>query len=369
MTEFSQTYWNDQLDKYKQGIISEEERYQLEKQALDDPFLFDAIEGFSLYQKVEKTERKSTTIFTLPRMAFAASLVLLVAIIFNLKSNLNTKIEDDQTFAMVLDHGEVTPDTQRDILAVEESLQDDESASTATTQTSESTQEEFLESVKPRKANNNSIDNSIDESFSKTKVESPISPSTRKDELPDPTVIVDADIVIATKNADELRKEELSIEELVIEKEEPPLDGVSVVNDGGDVEEVVITTALNDLKEKPEHAMNIVDSQSNKRMGGIGILEEVKPLDFYDAVPIIGKEIFDDYAKGQIDERGLRQEKPQEVTIEFTIDKNGRLTNFHHIFTGCPECGSYAITILQNSGEWKTVPPGISGKARYTFIF
>ena len=92
-------------------------------------------------------------------------------------------------------------------------------------------------------------------------------------------------------------------------------------------------------------------------------------LAYYEAVPVIGKEIFDDYARQRIDDKGLRQPSPQKVVIEFTIDKKGGISNFKHIFSGCSECGAFAIAILQNSGEWKTVPPGFSGKARYTFTF
>jgi hypothetical protein len=110
-----------------------------------------------------------------------------------------------------------------------------------------------------------------------------------------------------------------------------------------------------------ESIAGVESSRISNDMEGNSVILEV--------APVIGKKIFDDYAKELINERGLRQEKPQEVTIEFTIDKNGNLTDFHHIFTGCSECGSFAISILQNSGVWKTVPPGFVGKAKYTFIF
>ena len=50
---------NQLLDKYTNGEITSAERHLLEKEALDDQFLFDAIEGFSKALE-EKTKRSST---------------------------------------------------------------------------------------------------------------------------------------------------------------------------------------------------------------------------------------------------------------------------------------------------------------------
>lgn len=44
----SQTYWNALLESYRTGSISNEDRFLLEKRALEDPFLFEALEGLHL---------------------------------------------------------------------------------------------------------------------------------------------------------------------------------------------------------------------------------------------------------------------------------------------------------------------------------
>ena len=44
--KWSNTYQRDLLKKLLQGELSVEERHSLEKMALDDPFLFEALEGF-----------------------------------------------------------------------------------------------------------------------------------------------------------------------------------------------------------------------------------------------------------------------------------------------------------------------------------
>lgn len=40
------TYWNTLLDKYLSGSVSKEEMHALERRAMDDPFLMDALEGY-----------------------------------------------------------------------------------------------------------------------------------------------------------------------------------------------------------------------------------------------------------------------------------------------------------------------------------
>ena len=80
------------LDQLIEGKISKSDRHVLEKQALDDPFLSDALEGIELYQKSKErpvfdlsqfdSQRKDARIIRLPvrlkyALAMAASLVLI----------------------------------------------------------------------------------------------------------------------------------------------------------------------------------------------------------------------------------------------------------------------------------------------------
>ena len=156
----------------------------------------------------------------------------------------------------------------------------------------------------------------------------------------------------------------------------PKESNLLAVGDAKDKPENVIVSANADesevggriMPERREQAVSNFEATVEKKEALTG-LKRAKAKSYYEAEPVIGKKIFDDFAKESIDKRGLRQSKPQEVTIEFSIDKNGNLSDFHHIFTGCPECGAYAISLLQNSGVWKTIPPGFAGRARYTFNF
>gem|GEM_PF-3889563 len=90
---------------------------------------------------------------------------------------------------------------------------------------------------------------------------------------------------------------------------------------------------------------------------------------FYKVEPAIGVKDFEEYVRESIENRGLQQNPPLKVTIEFDIKKDGSITNFLHIFNGCSQCGAYAIYLLSGSGVWKTIPEGQEGKARYTLEF
>jgi hypothetical protein len=362
MTEFSQTYWNDLLDKYRNGTITEQDRFQLEKQALDDPFLFDALEGFSLIKEESKENRKASKLFTIPRMAIAASLVLLLAFIFNLESNLNNTFEEDQSIAMVLEKDQGIESESEEITNIEEAIKVDDEPNAAT---SEPSQKVSNKPSKPLNAKKDRSSSSVTKN-SKTELAEIISPKP-------PTVIGEKANEIV--DADEKREEEIvedkKEEELVIlENEENVLDEVVAPQNEGESVEIVNAGSFEKVEQEAKSGIAPLGSLSKKREDtSENLSEKEKNLAIYKAVPVIGKEFFDDYAKQKIDERGFRQEKPQEVVIEFKIDENGNLSDFHYIYSGLPECGAFAIALLTNSGEWKTVPPGGAGKARYTFIF
>jgi len=358
MTEFSQTYWNELLEKYRNGTISDEDRFRLEKQALDDPFLFDALEGFSLYQEAPESKRKTTGIFTFARIGIAASLVLLVAVIFNLKTNLNPTLEEDQSIAMVLGEEDAAAPNVAEVVV-------DSGSQKNKRVISSDTPPKPVSKVASQPEKDVTISTNISKRDDAKKAETePSQPS--KIEVGNLVVGVDPDV---EQNLDQ-NEGEMEEEQMISEEEDVLLDEVVVVKNGDTSVDIVNATNFKDFAKEKESEMVPIGVLSEKNGDSLGNISRKKmSFKIYEAVPVIGKEIFDDYAKQRIDERGLRQEQPQKVTIEFKIDKNGNLTDFHHIFSGCPECGPFAISLLTKSGEWKTVPPGFTGKARYTFIF
>lgn len=108
MAKKDQAYYQNLLSQYIDGSISKEGRFELEKYALDDPFLFEALEGYNLeagdkkrvLEKLkEKTtsspKNKSTRRIPLMNYGIAASLILILGVglwFFNLPNTANEQI-------------------------------------------------------------------------------------------------------------------------------------------------------------------------------------------------------------------------------------------------------------------------------------
>lgn len=357
----SEKYWADLLEQYKLGSISDTDRFELEKRALDDPFLFDALEGYStVSQDTAPQKKEKTKLLTLPRMAAAASLVFLVAMIFLLKNDNTEELTSDQSIAMVLDKS------------------NDESQSTI--------EEEIEPETNIANTNTNTVEEA--ETYSSSQNNGNIQTT--------PIQNTNNKIPTAKKEKKEIEKEEAIPNNPNAQFDKP--EDVSNNNTGGKVtssdyfeetksddiiattteDEVVIPEVAKKLKSitnKKKRKIDNLGSQAtadNNSSPPIPNVKEAKKEEsstFYIVEPAIGKKDFEEFVKESIDNRGLRQEAPQDVTIEFDIDKNGELSGFLHIYNGCSECGGYAIYLLSSSGVWKTTPVGQEGRARYTLKF
>ena len=361
MTEHSEKYWNNLIDQYKERTISVDDRYKLEKKALDDPFLFDALEGYALYNEKAAAKKDKTKLLTLPRMAAAASLVFLVSMVFLMKNNVTQTESKREAIAMVVTEEKNAQDSDENF---------EESISTSQT-----------EKI------SGSSGSVISKDQTPTKKESDDSPSTTGTSSSQSTTIekkapekIPAKEKTQTVNSDNISKEKTKAptasknyntisEEAVIANDHtlPPIRS----------EADVLTTSTEDSELESEEMADI--SVSADMGGNTKSKKKAKPSISYDAQPLIGKTDFDDYIAFLIDERDknegvekLRQNPTQQIVIEFTIRKDGSVDDFTHIVNNendCSPCGAFAIAILQKSGTWKTLPTGEEGRARYTFEF
>lgn len=99
------------LKQYQAGSISEKNRHILERAALDDPFLFEAMEGYSNYgstadnhalEQLKKSKPASSSKimwFNMRSLSVAATLIVLVAVTFILKSQLSQDIDNNNSIA------------------------------------------------------------------------------------------------------------------------------------------------------------------------------------------------------------------------------------------------------------------------------
>lgn len=364
MAEYTHAHWNELIDKYRNGTISADERFRLEKQALDDPFLFDALEGFSVYESRDKESKVAgsrTRIFTLPRVAAAAFVAVLAAVTIIMKTDNTSPASNRESIAMVLEEktgeGEISENSSA-------SKKEDKSTAATVRRNEPVRPPSSIDKPKANKSESGKVLVENQAEMVNTQ------PAIGQAEKPTIDIVEQSEEELANIPTNDMaiienktNDENLTIADDVLLMDEDQ----DVAGNSEKLEVVSVQDSNQDVMNKQSAKVPISNTTDidqaesrKKRTGSTAIFE---------AVPVIGKKYFDEYAKERIEKRGLRQEPPQEVTIEFVIDKNGNLTDFHHIYTGCPECGPFAISILQNSGEWKTVPPGYSGKARYTFTF
>ncbi len=349
MTEYSEEHWNKLIDQYQDGTISPTDRFALEKKALDDPFLFDALEGYALMDDEKETINKTRSkIFTLPRLAMAASLVFLVSMIFLMKEDKSTEITQNDKVAMAL------PEENKESLQNEDDLQPKEE--TEATITSE---KKITNTPKRKTSENNEGQTTPIQKQSKNNNDGQeVTKSNKESE--------------AVINEQSNQSSDASIESDVEEVSnlEPTTD-VNVITSQKEAEyETVANSNENKLLPDTEAVADItLSSELDKN---IESKKKSAPPLFYVVEPLIGKTDFDEYIQQRINQRSdLKQNPTQEIVIEFSIDKNGEIGNFVHITEQgtCSACGSFAINILQNSGVWRTIPAGNEGRARYSFKF
>jgi len=317
-------YWNELLDKLSRGVITDEERFELEKQALDDPFLFDAIEGYTLHGKTaDETkvggETKTGRILTLPRMAAAASLIFLVSMIWLMKGDRQEPGPADQSMAMVLE------ETKEDQVSTVSDVEDTDGESIV----------------------------------AKTKDEQETNQKSKQKKRTIPNKQNDLEVEVYTY--------ENAKEKVIVTAEEEPAASVPAAQS-----EMVI--------EDAETTFDIADSDNGLTADGSNSFESIpakKRVEaganlFLAAEPEIGRKDFDAYALDIIKKRGLQQDSTIQIIIEFTVLADGTPTDFTHIVEGedhCPTCAALAMAIMQRSGLWRTKSDLVQGRSRYTFDF
>ncbi len=359
MTEYSDTYWNNLLAQYQSGKISKEDQYKLEKRALDDPFLFDALEGFTMMQGDNIEEKKSSSkILTLPRMAAAASLVFLVAMIFLLKNDNPQNQPNQESIAMVLDQS----DEKKEIIEEQEESSQTEAQNNAPPKKTKTTTTKKRNSPE---SNAGSKTSDVNKSVNQNKSSQSTSEKHINEEEQEDIVSESSESNSSTERThskieegsseNDTEDSESNTEEVII-----PQNSNNISHDNQP--DIFIPTSGNSGETADINDQNPV-AKSKKE-----VKEEVIKV-FYKVEPAIGIKDFNEYVKESIENRGLQQSPTQEVTIEFDINKDGTITNFLHIYNGCSECGAYAIYLLSGSGVWKTVPEGQEGRARYTLEF
>ncbi|MEE9437887.1 MAG: hypothetical protein V3V14_02735 [Saprospiraceae bacterium] len=337
MIEHSEKYWSDLVEKYKNGNISQEDRFILEKRALDDSFLFDALEGYALYNNEKQTKVTKQKIFTIGRILAAASVLGFVILAMFMKNNTSSVVSDNREYATVITNEE--KESANDIITENAQDDQDKAIKRKTKKIISKVQKEKLTVV----ANKKKTKQQSPQKENKARKENTIN-SSQKDNIqsrPPSNEDVSSEIIENQKTS----SESTDIEDMAIEKNQKKSEIIVTTSKSSNVNQS--TTVLDGVSLESDNispAQDIEDTQFTE--------ETILESPIQSIMPKIGKKIFDDYVSTKISERGLNQNPEQVVIIQFSTGKDGRLTNFKQLTNNCPKCAAFAISLLQQSGEW-----------------
>jgi hypothetical protein len=336
------TYSAKDIERYHSGQMSVAEMHALEKAALDDPFLADALEGYALTQtpsadlaslqqrlqeRIEKKEEKRS-IFYIGNswMRIAALFVLIAGGGWLVYQTLSTKpLAIATTQQAPKSAPAATPGNTKDSLSVSTDAPENETPVTAKQQPlKDQRQEQTLKESMARKqtsnppppmmlsrpADDSSANQGVVASQAMTLRELPVYDSaSQKDAVAKRREVTSAPLPDTIKNLDVvLKRNELALEEVVVMNKK--------------------------AKTAPARRMQVT----------IDTLE-----------PAGGWPGFDDYIANNLHAPEELQSKPVrgEVELSFDVDKNGEPVNITVVRSLCTKCDEEAIRLLKEGPKWK----------------
>lgn len=302
---------NQLLDKYSNGEITPAERHMLEKEALDDHFLFDAIEGFSksLENKALKVKSKKLWIDKLLPYAAVAALTIGMVAVYMMQGDYEDKVSD---IAMALPQATTVappiPDNNAEVQNENESM-------------SGVQQPVKTESAQNKEPKTKYIAKGKDKLLPKKKEEK---------------ILAD---VSESRRSDKSSSQENEASKMAVQK--PLFDQAKVAQPSpppaGPTQNMGLSAGA-DSSYKSKNENNVTA-----------------------AFPAMGTEAFNNFIKRNVvkpsDSRFINFS--DEVEVKFRINEDGSLSHFIIQSTECMACGEEAIRVLKNSGKWITNPKGI----------
>ena len=353
MSSKEEAYYTLLLRQYIEGTISAEDKFILEKRALDDPFLFEALEGYQnndnqtlesiqlLDAKIKKTEEvKTTKRIPLFNYGIAASLILLLGFGLwffndvtlgeeNIAMNTSVqeeKIDDNKTHDVFVQSettdGEVQSsnkqyDTPKAVISQtdNETIREQSKVKQTPTPAFE-TSETYVKQQAPPSVKNTQILSSKNES----------TPSNRTDIA----TILNQDKANIQAGAQSV-EEEQTFEEVAVEKElkRQPVAARSQASS--------VSPELNTVLSKNEYFPSIDGNTLVAPKGGMTNL-------------LIGiNQVYQT--------RKLKELNNQQFSIiSFKINKDGAPTDLKLISTDNSECGEKLLNAIEKERKWYTIP-------------
>lgn len=345
------------LQQYINGSISEGDRHLLEREALDDHFLFEALEGYSSADVPSEISIYGSQVKERPQIfiyvSMAASFLLLAAAAFLFNQYNTSAIQSEQ---IVMDFDKVSQVTFPN---AKESTENESSIAVADLAEESATVSKSIERPVPRLVSQvNDHSQPIEQTVSPPTVRTPEIKTTAVYHT-EPSSLNKADLAIQTTKsetvaagvAEESIVTEISIEDELLESDEDLTPVASRRQaKGGAVAEPI---------ENAEPAFVIAES--------------VESSHARKSYPVGGLDKFEEYIKEEVDTNLCDFGS---VTFKFQILSDGSLDDVEVTETAEPgdtdvvkygRCIGQLTSLLKDYGKWETVPPNRKIRRTWTF--
>jgi|GEM_PF-2675017 len=327
--KYNDKHWSAEIEAYKSGKQKPSDRYELEKAALDDAFLFDALDGYSNQSEAisdrevrPAAAQQSRSWYSMRNLAVAASLLLLVGIVGYMQQQTapseayaDTATTDERSAPIAM----TTPETTTETVVAEAKKADEviaDKVERPATKAVEQKDQATVSNIKKR------------ESKPKAKKKTAV---IQKEET-------------APKPAPTLKK---------IQK--PTIDGVAV-------EDQMAVAA--EATSRPTAAL----SQSDNAIAGLAMPEKTadqmslaKGRSYSEAnrshrssvTPPGGWDAFESLVKAQAAKLDVKLVKS--VVVAFTIAADGTVTDVKATKADCMACATRAVKLITDAGKWTNI--------------
>lgn len=381
MEDKSRAYYNKLLSQYIDGTISNKDRFVLEKQALDDPFLFEALEGLQVSgpENMEAIGRlknniasktalkKETRRVPLFNYGIAASLVLLLgAGMWFLNSNLDSK----ESVAMNTPTENAIPQSQKPTGSNQDSESDlvresEESkpiASTTIVKTQKSNNQYDSPKAKISQVENeigNSENTYTDETSQVTSGADNTAQAIAKDDLD----------IIVNSTANNKKSSSSSAESNITNDVRNESLQSEIVNPNP---QSTPTEIPQEFSEEIVKSSKVIEQDAQTKTKKARINQNELALDRSEYINALNSDFIAAPAEGiselrksiKLSPQKFKQEKPSSsnILIQFKINGAGVTSSFEVISGTDQECINNIIKKIQYGGKWVTIPANSSGK-------
>lgn len=327
------------LDQYVSGNLSTQERHDLEKKALDDPFFFDAMEGWvkmgnadhathldRLQKKINRKGQSELARKIIWPIAIAASLLLLFTI-----GNILTQDNDQSLAAVTPEEVEDTPD-------------DDSSSEIRNTEMDFSASDLALAEEEPTERNENEI-----EIAPPSKSEKPLSQEPAAKETESSVLVLQDKIKKPTNVANDaavtINQEEIAM------PDEPGKD--------------IVMSGENEMKPASGIKTDLLKRQSISGTRGLKNSEEIQNSTAVGVIEILDSEL-DIHIKQSLFMRALKVPPGQRFAYDLTFDSDLTLKDIK-IVSETNKLSESIKEFIEGYKSWKkeTIPPNLFGRFNF----